>query len=244
MKIRVSASWLLFACICMPRPSSAQSQPSSNTVSLRELSIPPRALRAFEQGIERLAKQDPAGSLPHFHRAISEYAGYYEAYDRMGAADLKLWRVAEAEQAFRKSIDLSGGQYAHPLIALGAILDDTERFPEAMTVVRSGLNLEPDSWTGHYYLGLALFGLNRLKEAEDSAREALLRKADFARAHILLADIHSREKDFDSLLNDLNEYLKLAPDGPDSGWAKALRDSVQRAIFQSRDATALVQPQP
>jgi tetratricopeptide (TPR) repeat protein len=244
MKIRVWTSWLLFACICAPRHSSAQTQPSNNTVSLRELGIPPKALRAFEQGIERLAKEDPSGSLPHFQRAISEYAGYYEAYDRMGAADLKLWRVAEAEQAFRKSIDLSGGQYAHPLIALGAILDDQERFAEAMKVIRGGLDLDPESWTGHYYLGLALFGLNRLKEAENSAREVLLRKADFPKAHILLADIHSREKNFDSLLNDLNEYLKLAPNGPDSGWAKTLRDSVQRMIFQSRDASALAQPQP
>ena len=146
--------------------------------------------------MERLAKKDPAGSLPHFQRAISEYAGYYEAYDRMGAADLKLWRVAEAEQAFRKSIDVSGGQFAHPLIALGAILDDQEKFAEAMTVIRNGLNLDPESWTGHYYLGLALFGLNRLEEAENSAREALLRKADFPKAHLLLADIHSREKDY------------------------------------------------
>jgi tetratricopeptide (TPR) repeat protein len=236
--------WLLFACICVPLHLTAQSQPISNTVSVRELRIPPKALHAFEQGIDRLEKKDPEGSLPHFQRAISEYAGYYEAYDRMGAAYLKLWRVMEAEQAFRKSIDLSGGQYAHPLIALGAILDDQEKFAEAMTVIRNGLDLDPSSWTGHYYLGLALFGLNRLKEAEESAREALLRKADFPKVHILLADIHSREKDFDSLLNDLNEYLKLAPDGPDSGWAKALRDSVQRAIFKSQDDTALAQPQP
>lgn len=244
MRIRFWTIALLLACICVPRHSSAQSQPSNNTISLRELRIPPKAVRAFEQGMDRLAKQDAAGSLPCFQRAISEYAGYYEAYDRMGAADLKLFRVDDAEQAFRKSIDVSGGQFAHPLIALGAILDDQEKFAEAMTVIRNGLNLDPNSWTGHYYLGLALFGLNRLKEAEDSARDVLLRNANFAKAHILLADIHSREKDFDSLLNDLNEYLKLAPDGPDSGWARGLRDSVQRVILKARDASALAQPQP
>jgi tetratricopeptide (TPR) repeat protein len=244
MRSRFWTFVLLLACICVPRNSSAQTQSSNNTVSLRELGIPPKALRAFEQGMECLAKKDAAGSLPHFQRAISEYAGYYEAYDRIGAAELQLWRVSEAEQAFRKSIDVSGGQFAHPLIALGAILDDQHRFAEALTMVRNGLNLDPASWTGHYYLGLALFGLDRLKEAEDSAREVLLRKADFAKAHILLADIHSRERDFDSLLKDLNEYLKLAPDGPDSDWAKTLRDSVQRVISQSWDASVLAQPQP
>ena len=152
--------------------------------------------------MDRLTKKDPAGSLEFFQRATSEYAGYYEAYDRIGAADLKLWRIPEAEQAFRKSIEVSGGQFAHPLLALGAILDDQKKFSEAMTAIRSGLNLDPASWTGHYYLGLALFGLNRLEEAEESAREALLRNADFPKAHLLLADIHTREKDYYSLWID------------------------------------------
>jgi tetratricopeptide (TPR) repeat protein len=229
--------------MCVPLHSSAQSQHSSNAVSLRELSIPPKALRAFEQGMDRLTKKDPAGSLEFFQRATSEYAGYYEAYDRIGAADLKLWRIPEAEQAFRKSIEVSGGQFAHPLLALGAILDDQKKFSEAMTAIRSGLNLDPASWTGHYYLGLALFGLNRLEEAEESAREALLRNADFPKAHLLLADIHTREKDYYSLWIDLNEYLKLAPDGPDSSWAKALREAIRRMTSESQTATALVQPQ-
>jgi tetratricopeptide (TPR) repeat protein len=228
----------------LPLHSSAQSQQSNNAVSVRELRIPPKALRSFEQGIERLAKKDPAGSLPYFQRAISEYAGYYEAYDRLGTADLKLWRLPEAEQAFRKSIEVSGGQYAHPLLALGAILDDQKQFGEAVTVLRSGLGLDPNSWTGHYYLGLALFGLSRLEEAGESARETLVRKPDFPGAYLLLADIHCREKDYLSLVSDLNEYLKLAPDGPDSGWARDLRESAQHITIQSPSSVALAQPQP
>lgn len=229
--------------MCVPFHSSAQSQKSSYSVSVRELSIPPKALHAYDKGIECLAKKDAAGSLPYFQRAISEFAGYYEAYDRMGAADLKLWRIPEAEQAFRKSIELSGGRYAHPLIALGAILDDEKKFAEADTVIRKGLDLNPDSWTGQYYLGLALAGLNRLEEAEKSALEALRQKTDFPEAHLLLADIHGREKDFRALVNDLNEYLRLAPDGPASARAKALRESARRILFETQSATVLDEPQ-
>src|SRR4029077_18712120 len=151
---------------------SAQSQKPRSKVSVRELSIPAKALRAFEQGIDCLAKSDPAGSLPQFHHRISEFAGYYEAYDRMAAAYLKLWHIPEAEDAFRKSIELSGGRFSHPLLALGAILDGRRKFAEAESVIRQGLDLDPDSWTGHYYLGMALFGLNRLQDAEQSAHEA------------------------------------------------------------------------
>jgi tetratricopeptide (TPR) repeat protein len=230
--------------MCVPLHSTAQSQQSRNVISVRQMLIPPKALHAFEQGIERLSKKDPAGSLPHFQRAILEYEGYYEAYDRIGAADLQLWRVTEAEQAFRKSIDVSGGQYAHPLLALGAILNDQEKFAEAESVTRKGLDLAPDSWRGHYYLGLALYGLNRLVEAEKSAREALRRKTDFPEAQLLLADIHGREADYSSLVSDLNEYLKLVPDGPASARAEAIRESVQGMMFKSQTNTALAQPQP
>jgi len=244
MRTMVRTSWLLIACMCVPLHSAAQSQQSSNVVSIRQLLIPPKALHAFEQGIELLAKKDPAGSLPHFQRAILEYAGYYEAYDRIGAADLKLWRVTEAEQAFRKSIEVSGGQYAHPLLALGAIFNDQEKFAEAESVTRKGLDLDPDSWRGHYYLGLALYGLNRLVDAEESVREALRRKTDFPEAELLLADIHGREADYSSLVSDLNEYLKLAPDGPASARAKALQESLQGMMFKSETKAALAQPQP
>jgi tetratricopeptide (TPR) repeat protein len=236
--------WLLLACMWVPLHSSAQSQTSSYTVSVRELSIPPKALRAFEQGMEYLAKKDPAGSLPQFQRAISEFPGYYEAYDRMGAANLKLWRIQEAEQAFRKSIDLSGAQFAHPLLAMGAILDDREQFAEAEALTRKGLDLDPDSWTGHYYLGTALFGLNRPEEAELSVRKSLHQNPNFPEAYLLLADIHSRENDFRSLVSDLNHYLDLAPEGPASARIKAFRESAQRLLLESQSAAALPQARP
>ena len=203
----------MHACACRSIRAPNLSTPGY-AVSVRELSIPPKALRAFEQGIELLAKKDAAGSLAHFQRAIQEYAGYFEAYDRMGAADLKLWRLPEAEQAFRKSIDVSGGQYAHPLLALGAILDDREKFAEAESVIRKGLDLDPESRTGHYYLALALFGLNRLVEAENSVREALRRKTDFPEAYLLLADIHSREKDYESLRERLGRVPQACSGRP------------------------------
>jgi len=244
MRTRALIGLLLFACICVPLHSSAQSQPSSYEVSVRELSIPPKAFRAFEQGIERLAKKDAAGSLPYFQRAIQEFAGYYEAYDRIGAADLKLWRIPEAEQAFRKSIELSGSQYAHPLLALGAILDEQEKFAEAESMTRRGLDLAPETWRGHYYLAFALFGLNRLEEAEKSIREALHWKTDSAEAQLLLAEIHNREKDYGAVLNDLDEYLKLDPDSPTSVKARAFRERAQQALVESQTSTALAQPQP
>lgn len=191
-----------------------------------------------------MAKNDPEGSLAHFRRAIAAYAGYYEAYDKIGSANLKLWRIPEAEEAFRKSIEVSGGQYAHPLLALGAILDDKKKFTEAESVIRKGLDLDPNSWRGHYYLGLALNGLNRLAEAEESVMEALREKTNFSEAYLLLADIHGHKGDYVSLVTDLNEYLKFCLDGPCSAGITAFRESAQRTLPGPPSQTAFARPQP
>ena len=162
----------------------------------------------------------------------------------MGVADLKLWRTAEAEQAFRKSIELSDGQYAEPLLALGAVLNYQGKFAEAEEVSRKGLELNPTNWSGHYSLGWALFNLNRLDEAEKSAREALRWKSDSPEAYLLLADIHHRQNDYPALLKDLDEYLKLEPASPINGKVRALRDKAERGIVESQSSSILLQPQP
>jgi tetratricopeptide (TPR) repeat protein len=195
-------------------------------------------------GVERLAKDDAAGSLPHFQRAVAEFATYYEAYFEIGVADLKLRRTADAEQALRKSIELSGSQYAEPLFALGAVLANEKKFTEGERVLREALDLDPTSWAGHYCLGWALFALNRVEEAEKSIQEALRWKSDSAESHLLLADIHNREKNYGAVLKDLDEYLKLDPDSPTSVKARALRESAQRALVESQASNAFAQPQP
>lgn len=244
MRAVLQASGLLLACACLSFPCCAQSRQSSDVVSVRELSIPHKALKSFNEGLESLAKKDASGSLAHFQSAIEEYSGYYEAYDRMGAADLQLWKLPEAEQAFRRSIELSAEQYAHPLLALGAILDGKEKYAEAESVTRKGLALEPDSWTGHYYLALALYGLNRLGEAERSARESLHWKQDFPQVYLVLADIHGRESNYRSVVDDLNEYLKLTPDGPTSARAKSVRKTAEEMVSELQSSTSLPHPQP
>jgi tetratricopeptide (TPR) repeat protein len=244
MTMRLGISWLLVSSLCLPLLSRAQSSNPRYVVSVRELSIPPKALHAFQTGVERLAKDDAAGSLPYLQRAVAEFATYYEAYFEIGMADLKLSRTAEAEQALRKSIELSAGRYAEPMFALGAALTSEEKFSEGEGVIRQALNLDPTSWAGHYCLGWALFNLTRLQEAEKSVREALRWKPDSPEAYLLLADIHHRQKDYPALLKDLDEYLKLEPNSPIIAKLRALRHEAERAIVESRSASALVQPQP
>jgi len=204
-------------------------------VSVRELRIPVKARNAFEKGLERLAKNDAVGSRTQFLRATATFPDYYEAYYHMGVADLRLGREEEAAQAFQKAIDLSGGHYAWAQFALGLLLCRRGEYAEANTIIREGLEVDGRSATGHLFLSVALFHLNRLEEAEKSAREALLRKPGFALAYLMLADVHGRRGEYARQLQNLDAYLRLEPDGPASMRVREVREVLRRIVFRTKD---------
>jgi tetratricopeptide (TPR) repeat protein len=206
------------------------SSQTGSTVSVRELSIPPKARKAFQKGLARLAKKDPAGSLAHFKQAATLWSNYYEAYYEMGVAEMILGRKGQAEQAFQESIDLSGGHYIESELALGLLLCQRGEFAAAETIVRRALELDANSWAGHYLLARALLGLDRLDEAEKSASKVIWGKPDFAPAHLLLAQTHIRRGDYATAVKDLNAYLKLEPTGPLSANVRQIRERVERTL--------------
>lgn len=230
-------------------PLLLQLQKSENAyvVSVHESSVPEKALRDFNEGIRRLAAQDLAGSIRAFERAIKKFPDYYEAYDKVGVAEVELQRDAEAELAFRKSIELSGGKYAEPHFALGVILCDTrKRYAEAESVILEGLEVDPGSVVGHFALGWVLYTTNRLAEAENSAREALQHAPDSPVIRVLLAEIHLRQRNEPALLEDVDAYLRLEPDGPFSAKARAVQADARSLLSQQRGVTvtAVTQSNP
>ena len=218
------------------KPSNPSRAPWKDySVSARELRIPSNARNSFEKGLERLAKNDVTGSRTQFVRATTAFPDYYEAYYHLGVADLRLDREEEAAQAFQEAIDLSGGHYAWAQFAMGLLLCRRGEHAEAETVIRKGLEVDGTSATGHLFLGVALFRLNRLEEAEKSAREALLMRPRFAWPYLVLADVHARRGEYAMQLHDLDAYLKLEPDGPATKQVREVRAVVQRIAFRTKD---------
>jgi tetratricopeptide (TPR) repeat protein len=212
---------------------SAPIRRSSYTVSVRELKIPGRAQDEFQKGLQRLAKNDPAGSLSHFTKASQAFPGYFEAYYNMGVAEMTLGHRDEAIRAFQTAIDLSGGLYATAEFGYGYLLCQEGRPVEAEKIVRRGLEVEDASPQGYVILGQALKQLNRLDEAEKSAHEALLRNPNYAAAYLVLSDVAESKGQYRTEIEDLDIYLKLQPNGPGSELARKVRIAAQRMLANS-----------
>jgi tetratricopeptide (TPR) repeat protein len=242
------------AFLTLPPVSSAQSNLTSNipsnamgpspTVSARELQIPEKARKAFQKGTQRLAAKDWAGSIPEFQKAIKAFADLYEAYYKIGLAQLELQQREEAETAFRRAVELSEGRYAPALFGLGLTLSVAGEYADAQAAVRAGLDLEPLDPAGNFAMAWVLYAAQRIAEAEKSAQQAVRYNPDFAMAHLLLAQIHMRQNKQADLVNDLDAFLRLDPNGPRSAGARVIRAQAQRALEQEREAQVVAKANP
>lgn len=228
-----------FVCLLVPVASLAQSPKNKSggpanaadaTVSVRQLRIPDRARSAFNKGAQKLAAKDYLGSIEEFQKAIAAYDDFYEAYYKIGIANLEMQSSEAAEAAFRTSIALSESKYTPSLFGMGLALASQKQFADAETYVRAGLQIEPTSPSGLLALGWVLFSAQRVVEAEKAAREAILYNPNLAMAHLLLAQIHRHQNNSAAMVDDLDAYLRLEPDGPRSRALRSSRDAAQQSL--------------
>lgn len=202
-------------------------------VTTRQLKIPEKAQNEYYRGLDLMNKKDFSGSLTHFSKAVADYPDYYEAVYLVGLVELRLGHQDKAIEAFQKAIDLSGGHYARAQFGYGLILCNQGKPKDAENLIRSGLESDPDSAEGHLFLGIALLDENRLDESEKSLREALLRRPQYADVYLALADVHAKRKDYQSQIQDLDIYLKLAPTAAGADYVRKVRDAAQHLAASS-----------
>lgn len=209
------------------RADAKETSPGGNVTSAHELSIPKKAREAFDKGVAEMnSAGDYLTALEEFRRAVSIFPDYYEAYTQMGVAYVRIKNFEAAETALRKSITLSGNKYLPPLLLLSMVLNDTERPVDAETVARQATAADAKSWRAHYELAHALLGLNRIPEAEVSGNAARDLKPESPEVYLLLAEIHRRTKNPQALLQDFDNYLRLAPEGQAAPKVRRMREQL------------------
>jgi tetratricopeptide (TPR) repeat protein len=222
------------------RKQLTSATPAGDTVTAHELSVPPDARAAFEKGIAKAdSRADYRGAVQEFQRAIKDYPEYYEAYAELGMTYVRLKDFAAAEKTLRQSIQMSAEKYAPPLMLLSMLLNDQNRPAEAEPVARQVIATDPNAWRGRYELSRALLGLRRLPEAEASAYAARDLKPGNPEVYLLLSEIHRHTQNPSALLQDIDAYLKLAPQGPAAPQVRSLREQLVRFMeAQSKPKSA------
>jgi tetratricopeptide (TPR) repeat protein len=223
-----------------PAHPPLQQFPAASTISARDLSIPPEARDLLASGRKKLnLDKNPQSALRDFRSAIAKAPSYYEAHYQAGLAYLALQNSAEAEKSFRKSVELSKQKFPDAAIALGTLEIQRGDIPSGEELLRAGLALNPTSWPGLFALGELELSRGRLEPALAAAERARSAAPQQPVVYRLLAVIHLQQKDYPTLLDNLDAYIRLDPDSPAGQRAKQLRaDTLQRLSGSEARASA------
>ena len=195
-------------------PLGSKKTPPPPPESTTDLAAPRKARKEYDQGHEALKAKDYAGARQHFEKAIAIDPCYARALTEMGVVLTLQNELASAESSFQKSMHCDGG-FLEAYLQMGILLDIEKKYPEGEAVLKDALRMAPSDWQPYYRLGAVYHHAGSYKEAQDEYLKAQsLSAAVPAEIHLRLADTYLKQEQYDQAYAEMQNYLRVAPDGP------------------------------
>lgn len=193
--------------------------------------VPKTALELYDKAQEAIQAGDGKKAIEHLRAALSIYPDFSLALNSLGVEYLKLGDADRALEALRDAVRLSPDAFV-PRLNYGIAFLEKKQFAEAETNLRQALQKNDSSPSAHLYLGITLISLRRYDEAEkELQRTVSLKGGDtMAQAYRLLGGLYWQKRQFKQAADQLELYLKLAPNAPD---AQRIRTTVKELRSKS-----------
>jgi predicted O-linked N-acetylglucosamine transferase (SPINDLY family) len=136
-----------------------------------------------------------------------------ELYSNLGNIQFLLEQNAEAEQSYRRCLQLDP-QHGKGHFNLGVLLLAAQRNHEAETHLRHALRLDPESAEARYQLALALLEQKQYSQPVLLLQEAIARRPGHAPSHDSLSFAFLNLGQVDKAVEHGRAAVKLAPEDP------------------------------
>jgi tetratricopeptide (TPR) repeat protein len=185
-----------------------------HSVSAKELAIPEKAVREYQDAQKDLAKRDIDSAVKHLERAVELAPQFSSAWNNLGTIAYQTRNFERAEECFREGLAADPGAY-EPLVNLGGVLINLRKLDEAWKYNVYAVLVRPNDALAQSQLGMTYFQLGNLDLAEKHLREAVrLDTAHFSHPQLFLAEIRLRRGDRHATAEQLENFLKHHPDWP------------------------------
>ncbi len=198
------------------------------TVSTKQLSVKPAAVKHYGRALKRLEKEDSAGAIKHLEKAVEISPHYSSAWNHLGTIAYLSRQYARARQYFGKALEHEPDSYP-ALVNLGAVLLALGKLEEALETNARAARLSTEEPLARSQLGRCYLRLGRLQEAEVQLK--LAKKLDpghFSSPQLTLAEIYHRQQDFAAVAAEIEEFLRYHPDSPAA-------EQLQKRLQAARD---------
>ena len=152
----------------------------------------------------------PAEALAASRIAVEQAPGSVRSHNTHGAVLLALNRCDEAEESFRRVLELNSG-YKHALNNLAKTRWCQGRFVESIAWHRKALDVDAEYAAAHLGLGRTLFRLGRYKQAEESLAKAVSLRPNTLSisAFQLLADVLHEQQRYEEAIERYRGVLEM-----------------------------------
>jgi tetratricopeptide (TPR) repeat protein len=216
---------------------------AGSSISVTSLQVPENARKEFDKGQKDERSNHLASAGQHMEKAVALYDKYAAAWNELGKIDAANHDTEKARQAFEKAIAVDA-QYIPPYVSLAALELQSAQYDSAAETAGKILELDPTVGFASFIQAAADFKLNRLDEAEKSAKEAENEPHQAnPQVHVLLAQIFAQKQDYGNAATQLRAYLKEAPRGPFVDQAKKNLEGLEKATASADDKSSAEQPQ-
>ena len=192
----------------------AEPERRRHKVSTRELAIPEKALRDYEDAQKDLEKRDVDAAIKHLEHAVALAPQFAIAWNNLGTIAYQTRRFPRAEECFREALKQDASSF-EPLVNLGGVLVTLHKLDEALEYnVRATLT-RPNDALANSQLGMTYFELGQFDSAVKYLERARhIDPAHFSHPQLFLAEIHLRRGQKREAALVLEDFLNHHPDYP------------------------------
>ncbi len=197
---------------------------------------PKDAKKAFEKSRDLLKKKKLPEAQKELEKATSLYPKYATAWYDLGRVYEAQNQVEPARKAFQASID-ADPKYVNPYLNLSGIFAKEANWEKTAELTAKAVKLNPFEYpTMYFYNSVANLNLQKLDEAEKSAREA--RKLDaknrIPKIDHVLGIILAQKRDLPGAKDSLSAYLKASPNAGDADAVKKQLEQIDKLIAEGQ----------
>ena len=196
-----------------------------HAVTARELAVPDKALREYQDAQKDLQRPDTAAAVKHLEQAVKLAPQFSEAWNNLGTIAYQTRQFPRAEECFRQSLAADPTAF-EPLVNLGGVLVTLHKLDEALDYNVRAVLTRPGDALANSQLGMVYFELGQFDQAVkylERARE--IDPAHFSHPQLILAEIHLRRGETRAAADVLEDFLAHHPDYPQ---AAAVRRNIEK----------------
>ena len=205
------------------------------TVDASSGGAPQAALELYKQAVASAQSGDRKKAIEQLKQALDIYPSFMTALNELGVQymNLKEWR--KAAESLRAAIKL-GPEAFHPHFNYGIVLLQMKDYKEAAAELQLAAQKDSTSAAAYFQLGRALVNLNNYDPAEKCLKLCInIGGDDATEAHRYLAAVYIEKQSSLAAADELEVYLKLAPNIKDAERVRAvIKDLRSRATNKSR----------